>query len=153
MTCPLRFLCFSSCFYLLNTLTRSHENVLSSIYQVINTTSLYVRGPVRMFDACMGKVANPARGQQMIFFLSPFEPDILVSRDGFGSPVRRQPAHVHTQAEYGAYLRDSSRFPRRRTFIHLKPPYIRHRVSPEFIGSRSCVPMVFTAEIPPAQGQ
>ena len=29
----------------------------------------------------------------------------------------------------------------------------RHRVSPEFIGSRKCVPMAFTAERPPAQGQ
>ena len=30
---------------------------------------------------------------------------------------------------------------------------IRHRVSPEFIGSRNCPPMAFTAESPPAQGQ
>ena len=30
---------------------------------------------------------------------------------------------------------------------------IRHRVSPEFIGSRSYVPMALTAESPPAQGQ
>ena len=30
---------------------------------------------------------------------------------------------------------------------------IRHRVSPEFIGSRKCVPMAFTAESPPGQGQ
>ena len=30
---------------------------------------------------------------------------------------------------------------------------IRHRVSPEFIGSRNCVPMALTAESPPAQGQ
>ena len=30
---------------------------------------------------------------------------------------------------------------------------IRHRVSPEFIGSHSCVSMAFTAESPPAQGQ
>ena len=30
---------------------------------------------------------------------------------------------------------------------------IRHRVSTEFIGSRKCVPMAFTAESPPAQGQ
>ena len=30
---------------------------------------------------------------------------------------------------------------------------IRHRVSPEFIGSCKCVPMAFTAESPPAQGQ
>ena len=30
---------------------------------------------------------------------------------------------------------------------------IRHRVSPELIGSRNCVPMAFTTESPPAQGQ
>ena len=65
--------------------------------------------------------------------LSPFAPENLVSRDGFGSPVSCQPAHLHTQAESGAYLRDSSRFPRGRPFIYLnhhapsfiyfKPPY------------------------------
>ena len=30
---------------------------------------------------------------------------------------------------------------------------IRHRVSPEFVGSRNCVPMAFPAESAPAQGQ
>ena len=53
-----------------------------------------------------GKVANPARGQlnrENIFSLSPFAPDNLVLRDGFGSPVPRQPAHLHTLAESGAY--------------------------------------------------
>ena len=34
--------------------------------------------------------------------LSPFAPENLASRDGFGSPVPRQPAHLHTQAESGA---------------------------------------------------
>ena len=48
-------------------------------------------------------------------------PENLVSRDGYGSPVLRQPVHLHTQAESGAYLRDSSRVPRRRPFM--KPPY------------------------------
>ena len=48
-------------------------------------------------------------------------PENLVSRDGFNRPVPRQPAHLHTQAESGAYLRDSSRVPRRRPFM--KPPY------------------------------
>ena len=47
--------------------------------------------------------------------LSAFVPENLVWRDGFGSPVPRQPAHLHTQAEFGAYSRDSSRVP--------KPPY------------------------------
>ena len=100
-----------------------------------------------------GKVANSARGQ--------------LNRENEHSPVpvrawefglaRRvqpsrpaQPAHLHTQAESGAYLRDSSRVPRRRPFYETA---IRHPVSPEFIGSRNCVPMAFTAESPPAQGQ
>ena len=60
-----------------------------------------------------GKVANPARGQlnreSNIILLSPCVPENLVSRDGFSRPVPRQPAHLHTQAESGAYLRDSSR--------------------------------------------
>ena len=50
-------------------------------------------------------------------------PENLVSRDGFGSPTPCQPAHLHTQAESGAYLRDSSRVPRRRPYIYSKPPY------------------------------
>ena len=49
-----------------------------------------------------------------------YVPENLVSRDGFSRPVR-QPAHLHTQAESGAYLRDSSRVPRRRPFM--KPSY------------------------------
>ena len=59
--------------------------------------------------------------------LSPCVPENLVSRDGFSRPVPRQPAHLHTQAESGAYLRDSSRVPRRRPY----ETAIRHRVSPE----------------------
>ena len=54
--------------------------------------------------------------------LSAFTPENLVSRDGFLSPVPRQPAHIHTRAESGVYLRDSSRFPRRRPLNYLKPP-------------------------------
>ena len=103
-----------------------------------------------------GKVANPcawsAETGKMNISLSAFAPENLVWRDGFGSPVPRQPAHLHTQAESGACLRDSSRVPRRRP-IFLFTTAIRHLVSLEFIGSRNCVPMAFTAESPPAQGQ
>ena len=59
--------------------------------------------------------------EKMNISLSPCVPENLVSRDGFSRPVPRQPAHLHTQAESGAYLRDSSRVPRRRPFM--KPPY------------------------------
>ena len=58
----------------------------------------------------------------MSISLSPFAFENLVSRDGFGSPVPRQSAHLHTQAESGVYY--SSRFPRRTASINLfKPPY------------------------------
>ena len=74
-----------------------------------------------------GKVANPARGQlnrENNIPLSPCVPENLVSRDGFSRPDPRKPAHLHTHTESGAYLRDSSRVPRRRPFIYLfKPPY------------------------------
>ena len=95
-----------------------------------------------------GKVANPTRGQlnrENEHSPVPVRALELVSRDGFSRPVPRQ-------AESGAYLRDSSRVPRRRPFIYIKTA-IRDRVSSEFIGSRNCVPMAFTAESPPAQGQ
>ena len=72
-----------------------------------------------------GKVANPARGQlnrKINIPLSPCVPVNLVSRDGFSRSVPSQPAHLHTQAESGAYLRDSSRVPRRRP-LFMKPSY------------------------------
>ena len=40
--------------------------------------------------------------------LSAFAPENLVSRDGLGSPVPRQPVHPRTQDESDVYLRDSS---------------------------------------------
>ena len=78
------------------------------------------------------------------FSLYPFAPENLVSRDGFGSPVpHHQPAHLHNQSEsaYHARFLPSSAA----ASIYLFKPAIRHRVSPEFIGSRNCVPMAFTA--------
>ena len=75
-----------------------------------------------------GKVTNPARGQlnrENEYFLSPFASDNLVSRDRFGSPVPRKPAHLHTQAESGVFLRDCSLVPRRRPFTYLN----RHTLS------------------------
>ena len=56
---------------------------------------------------------------KMNISLYAFASENLVSRDGFGCPVPRQPAHLHTQAESGAYLRDPSRVPRRRPLFIL----------------------------------
>ena len=71
-----------------------------------------VRLSILLVDSWTGKMSIP---------LSPCVPENLVSRDGFSRPVPRQPTHLHTQAESGAYLRKSSRVPRRRPFM--KPPY------------------------------
>ena len=47
---------------------------------------------------------------KMFFSLSPFAPENLVSRDGIGSPVPRQPAHLLLRLNMGAYLRISPEF-------------------------------------------
>ena len=63
-----------------------------------------------------------------------------------------RPPSVHSfstlEAKSGAYLRDSSRFPRRRPFFNTAD---HHRVSPKFIRSRKCVPTALTAESSPTQ--
>ena len=67
-----------------------------------------------------GKVANPVRGQlnrENNIPLSPCVPENLVSRDGFSRPVARQPAHVHTQAESGAWASLSIKIPVRNCFL------------------------------------
>ena len=84
---------------------------------------------------------------------SAFVPENLVSRDGFGRPVPRQPAHLHTYSGWIWCLLTgflpSSAAASTYSFITA----IRHRVSPELIGLRNYVPMAFTAESPPARGQ
>ena len=102
-----------------------------------------------------GKVANPARGQlskENNIPLSPCVRENLVSRDGFSCPVPRQPAHLHTQAESSIWCLLTGFLPSS-VAASIYETAIRHRISPEFIGSRNCVPMAFTTENPPAQGQ
>ena len=57
-----------------------------------------VRLPILLVVSWTGKID--------ISLSSAFAPEKLDSWDEFGSPVPRQPAHLHTQAESGAYLRD-----------------------------------------------
>ena len=69
-----------------------------------------------------GKVANPARGQ-LNRENGYFSVRVRAWELGLARRVRQsRPASACSQAESGAYLRDSSRVPRRRTFIYLKPP-------------------------------
>ena len=56
-----------------------------------------VRLPILLVVSSTGK---------MNISLLAFAPENLVSQDGFDSCVPRQPAHLHTQAESGAYVRD-----------------------------------------------
>ena len=64
----------------------------------------------------------------MNIFLSPYVPESLVSRDGFSRPVPRQPAHLHIQAESGAYSRIPPDF-RGGVYLFIKI-VIRHRSGP-----------------------
>ena len=84
-----------------------HKYITSS-----NAITMYVCMVIHMAEyGSTGKVANPARGQLNREKHNPLSlcvPESLVSRDGFSRPVPRQPVHLHTQAESGAYVRDSS---------------------------------------------
>ena len=51
--------------------------------------------------------------------LSPCVPENLVSRDGFSRHVPRQPAHLHTEAESGAYNFTYGIPPEFRSGVHL----------------------------------
>ena len=88
---------------------------------------------------------------KMNIALSAFVPENLVSRDEFGSVPSRVSLLVSI-LRLNLVLtgfRPSSAAASIYSFITA----IRHRVSPEFIRSRNCVPMAFTAESPPARGQ
>ena len=61
-------------------------------------------------------------------------------KTGSAVPFRVSLLVFHTRAGSGAYSRDSSQFPRRRPCTYAAN---RHRISPEFIRSRDCVPMAF----------
>ena len=98
-----------------------------------------------------GKVANSARDQLNRlndFFL------VLVRACKFGlarwvRPSRPAAACSFSTLRLNLVLAHGIPPDFRATSIYLN----RHQISPEFIGSRNCVPMAFTAESPPAQGQ
>ena len=75
--------------------------------------------------------------------LSAFAPEKLVSRDGFGSPVPCKPAHLHTPAESGAYLRDSSRVPRGRPLctdgVHCRESAVTGLVNLKVVSNEGCL--------------
>ena len=79
-----------------------------------------VRLPILLVVSCTEKMNIFLSPCVPDIFLSPCVPENLISRDGFSRPVPHQPAHLHTQAESGAYLRNSSRVPR---CPIMNPPY------------------------------
>ena len=84
---------------------------------ITKTVCMYVYMIVITYSRVwINRVRLPILPVKMNIPLSPDVPENLVSRDGFGSPVPRQPSHLHSQAESGAYLRGSPRVPRRRPF-------------------------------------
>ena len=93
------------------------------------------------------KVANPFHDQlKRETFLCPRSRLKNRFREtGLAVPSRVSLLILYTNAESGVYSRDSSQCPQRCPYIFTT---ISHRVSHDFIGSRNCVPMAFTAESP-----
>ena len=108
-----------------------------------------------------GKVANPARGQlnrENEYF--PRSRLRIWSRETgstVSSLVPRQPAHLLTQVESGSYPGTyygiPPEFRGRRPFIYLNRHNTPSGQSRVYRVMQYCVPMTFTAESPPAQGQ
>ena len=102
-----------------------------------------------------GKVANPARGQlnrKKIIFPCLRSRLRIWSRET-GSAVSSRVSLLISIRRLNLVLTQGIP-PEFRGGVHLFiETTIRYRVSPEFIGSRNCVPMAFTAESPPAQDQ
>ena len=102
-----------------------------------------------------GKVANPARSQlkrENVYFPVP------VSALEFGLARRVQLSRTASACSLSILrlnlVLTHGILPDSRGGVHLFIyTVIRHRVSSELIRSRNCVPMAFTAESPPAQGQ
>ena len=82
--------------------------------------------------------------------MSAFVPENLVSRHGFGSDSRVSLliSILRLNMVLTGFLPSSAA-----ASIYSFITAIRHRVSPEFIGSRNSIPMAFTAESPLARGQ
>ena len=98
-------------------------------------------------------VANPARGQlnkEKSCFVYPRSHLRVWFRDDIGSAVPSLvgPLILHTQTfRYGLFQLSVT------VSIYVYRPNRHCRVRPEFICSRICAPMAFTAESPPTQGQ
>ena len=110
--------------FYLGTCTFVHGSLLllynMHIYNIYVTTVVCV---CRTMFVCMALTTGQgcqscswsAAERKINYSLSSFAPENLVSRVGFGGPIPRQLAHLHTESS--ACLRDSSRVPRRRPFI------------------------------------
>ena len=94
------------------------------------------------------KVANPVHGQlnREIFPCPRSRLRIWFRETVLAVPYLVSRLILYTNTQSGAYSRYSSRVPRRRPYIFASTTH--HRASPEFIGSRNCVPIAFTAESP-----
>ena len=104
---------------------------------------------------CVGKVANPARGQ--LYRENEYSPvPVRALEFGLARRVRPpRPASAWSFSTFRLNLVLTHGIPSdfRGGVLLFIYTAIRHRVSPEFIGSRNCALMAFTAESPPARGQ
>ena len=112
------------------------------------TVCMYGQHPQESIDG-PGMAAIPAHGRitrENVVFPAPFAPEKLVSRDGFGRLVLRQPVRSLHAGRLNLVLSHGNPAAFYEGF-HIYTAN-RYGVSPKFIGPRYCMLMSFTAKSP-----
>ena len=74
------------------------ESLLTGFLPISTAASIYLLSRVWINRVMLPILLVVSWTGKRNISLSPFAPETLTSRDGFGSPVPRQPTHLHTQA-------------------------------------------------------
>ena len=120
-----------------------HVDLYGCMYYVC---PLYITEYRQTRQGCQSCLWSGEQGK--LIFPCPWSRLRIMSRETSSTvPSRTSLLILYTQAIFSAYSRDPSRFSRWCPCIYTA---IRHRVSPEFTGSRNCVPTAFIAESPSA---
>ena len=141
---PFPYRLFGACLYFTLRVTFVTTGWVRYVWSSHNYSRVWinrVRLPILLVFSWTGKINIP---------LSPYVPENLVSRDGF---VRQSRLASACSSPYSGWIWCLlTGFLPSSAAASIYDTALRHRASPEFIESHSCVPMTFTAESPPAQG-
>ena len=82
-----------------------------TVSSVVCTSGSEILAALQILESTVRTQRQLLDADKLNISVSAFAPEKFVSRDWFDNLVSRHPAHLITQAESGAYLRNSSRVP------------------------------------------